>query len=188
MNSLFRRAALATPLALLLGALPAHAAHDQDRDGGWEEAPVVSAVPIYDEIQVRRPRQECVDRPVTERTVYRGHSDPGAVLLGGLIGGVIGHQFGGGHGRDVATAAGALIGASHGADRSYQDGRVVERTTTETTCRQVHYTRDERVLQGYDVTYRFHGRAYHTHTRQNPGSHIRVRERMDVEDSGYGDD
>jgi outer membrane lipoprotein SlyB len=35
-------------------------------------------------------------------------------VLGGIAGGVIGHQFGGGRGKDVATVAGALGGAYAG--------------------------------------------------------------------------
>lgn len=37
-------------------------------------------------------------------------------ILGAIIGGVIGNQFGGGHGKDALTAAGALLGGSIGND------------------------------------------------------------------------
>jgi uncharacterized protein YcfJ len=132
-------------------------------------------VPVYREVRVREPREVCREEPVTERTVYRGHSDPGAVLFGAMVGGVIGHQFGGGSGSDVATAAGALIGANHAAAHTYRSGRVVERTVYETRCERVREARYERVLDGYDVTYRLHGRTYHTFTEHHPGPRIRVR-------------
>ncbi len=121
--------------------------------------------------------------------MYRGYSDPGAVLIGGIIGGVIGHQFGGGHGRDVATAAGALIGANHAARHNSYPGRVVERTVYETNCRSVRPARYEDRIDGYDVTYRYHGRIYHTRMPYDPGQRVRVR--MNVEplhDDDYGDD
>lgn len=38
-------------------------------------------------------------------------NDGWKTLLGAVVGGVIGHQFGGGHGRQVATVAGAAAGA-----------------------------------------------------------------------------
>lgn len=54
--------------------------------------------------------------PVKEKAKGSG---AGAVL-GAIAGGVIGHQFGGGKGKDVATAAGAVAGgvAGHQAERS----------------------------------------------------------------------
>jgi outer membrane lipoprotein SlyB len=58
---------------------------------------------------------ERVEFGVVERIdLYRaGNSEPTGLglVLGGLAGGVIGHQVGGGRGNDVATVAGALGGA-----------------------------------------------------------------------------
>lgn len=182
MSKLTKSAVLATALCGL--AAPAAYA---DRDGHWEYAQVVSAEPIYRDVRVSEPSQECRDEPVTERTVYPGAPDPGAILLGAAIGGVIGHQFGHGHGRDAATAAGAFIGASHGAMASsaYGGRRVVEHTSYETTCRDVDRVRYEERLDGYNVTYRYHGRLYRAHTPYDPGSRMRVR--VDVAPE-YGDD
>src|SRR5687767_14709436 len=115
MNKLTKGTALATAVCgLLISAPAAYARHDS----GWDYARVVRAEPIYREVRVSEPREVCREEPVTERTVYRGHPNPGSVLIGAMIGGVIGHQFGGGHGRDAATAAGAVIGAHHGASHS----------------------------------------------------------------------
>lgn len=54
----------------------------------------------------------------------------GETLLGAVVGGLIGHQFGDGHGRQVATAVGAIAGAGivrHQGDQSYQvEYRLVE--------------------------------------------------------------
>jgi uncharacterized protein YcfJ len=179
MNKLTKGTALATAVCgLVISAPAAYARHD----GHWDYARVVSAQPVYREVRVSEPRQICREEPVTERTVYRGAPDPGAILLGAAIGGVIGHQFGHGHGRDAATAAGAFIGGAHGAAVSSSGrGRVVERTVYEDTCRTTEHVRYERELEGYDVTYRYHGRLYHTHSPDDPGSRIRVR--VDVEPS-----
>lgn len=160
---------LASSAALL--AAPAFAGHE----GNWDYARVVRVEPIYSQVRISEPQQVCHEEPVTERTVYRGYSDPGAVLIGGIIGGVIGHQFGGGHGKDAATAAGALIGASHAARHSRHSGRVVERTVYETSCRTVRQARYEERLDGYNVTYRYHGRLYHTRMPYDPGKRVRVR-------------
>jgi uncharacterized protein YcfJ len=45
--------------------------------------------------------------------------------VGGILGGVLGHQIGGGRGRDVATAGGAVAGAAIGANVGRGDGAVV---------------------------------------------------------------
>lgn len=169
----------------VLLAAPAFARHEDN----WDYARVVRAEPIYRQVRISEPHQVCHEEPVTERTVYRGYSDPGAVLIGGIIGGVIGHQFGGGHGKDAATAAGAVIGASHAARHHSYPGRVVERTVYETSCRTVRQARYEERIEGYDVTYRYHGRLYHTRMPYDPGKRVRVR--LDAEplnDDGYGDD
>lgn len=175
MKTLNKGWVLATALSGLLLSAPAAAGHDRDRDRDWAYAKVVRAEPIYRDVRVREPRQVCHEEPVTERVVERGHANPGAVLFGAMVGGVIGHQFGGGHGQDVATAAGAMIGANHAARHSYEHGRVVERTVYETRCEQVRHVRHERRIDGYDVTYKYRGRLYHTYTEDHPGSRIRIR-------------
>jgi uncharacterized protein YcfJ len=169
--------ALATALCGLMLAPAAWAGNDRgySRGHGWNYAKVVRAEPVYRDVRVREPRQVCHEEPVTERTVYGGRPNPGAVLFGAMVGGVIGHQFGGGRGQDVATAAGAVIGANHAANHSYRNGRVVERTVYETRCETVRHARHERRIDGYDVTYKYRGRLYHTFSETHPGSRIRVR-------------
>ena len=188
MKKLTRSAALATALGLLISAPGAFAHSDRGhrhdhRHHEWVHAKVVDVDPIYRDVRVREAREVCREEPVTERVVHRGRADPAAVLVGAVIGGVIGHQFGGGRGQDVATAAGAVIGANHAASRTYRDGHVTERTTYETRCETIRPVRYERELTGYDVTYKYAGRLYHTRTSEHPGSRIRVR----VDVSAYED-
>ncbi|MGH8441460.1 MAG: glycine zipper 2TM domain-containing protein [Nevskiaceae bacterium] len=174
MNKLTIRTALATAACgLLISAAPAFA--DYDDDDAWAYARVVRAEPIVREVRVRESRQVCEDVPVVERTRYRAGPRPGSVLVGAIIGGVIGHQFGSGRGNDAATVAGAMIGADHAARNSYQSGRVVEREVIETRCETVRPARYEQRIEGYDVTYRYRGRLYHTRTHEHPGRTIRLR-------------
>jgi len=51
-------------------------------------------------------------RNITQEELIRDKSNGWHTFGGALIGGVIGHQFGGGSGRDVATILGAMIGGS----------------------------------------------------------------------------
>ena len=112
MKKLTIKTALATAACgLLISATPAQADHDRDREAVWAYAKVVDVDPIYREVRVREPRQVCEEVPVVERTHYRGGTDPGRVLVGAVIGGVIGHQFGSGGGNTAAAIVGAVGGA-----------------------------------------------------------------------------
>lgn len=183
MSKLTIKTALTTAVCgLLISTAPAHADHD---DAVWVYAKVVDVDPIYREVRVREPRRICEEVPVVERTHYRGGPDPGAVLVGAVIGGAIGHQFGSGRGNDAATAAGAFIGASHAAQSSHRSGRVVEREVIEQRCEIVREARYESRIEAYDVTYRYQGRLYHTQTNYDPGKRIRVR--VDVTPARWDD-
>jgi len=88
-------------------------------------ADVISAEPIYREVAVREPREECwteEERYVVREGQTTNHSNTrsrsrhngGDALVGGVIGGVIGNQLGrnGSRGeRAGATVAGAIIGS-----------------------------------------------------------------------------
>jgi uncharacterized protein YcfJ len=84
----------------------------------------------------------------------------GDAIFGALLGGVIGNQFGGGRGKDAATAMGAIIGSNVGAG------------TNKPVCNDVPQYREVQVINGYRVKYRFQGRVYTTKMQNDPGSYI----------------
>ncbi len=51
-------------------------------------------------------------RYITQQEVVQSKSNGWKTLLGATIGGLVGNQFGGGTGKEVATAIGALAGAA----------------------------------------------------------------------------
>ncbi len=94
------RTTLAACVALALTAMGANAADYTDT------AQVISSSPIIE--RVTEPRQECTtDTTAAPQPKERSVAAP---ILGGVTGAVIGRQVGGGSGRDVATAAGAVAG------------------------------------------------------------------------------
>lgn len=163
---------------------------DGYRGRDTDYAQVISTRPIYSQVRVSEPRQECWDERVTYRDSYRGggreasqfDTTAGAVI-GGVIGGAAGHQFSEGSGKKIATAIGALIGASVGSnavrndhDRRYGGGSSYsERTVYEPRCRTISDSRYEDRLEGYDVTYRYGGRTYTTRMPYDPGNRIPVQ-------------
>lgn len=80
----------------------------------------------------RGERVECHDEPVT--TTTRKGVNPTVGAIGGAVaGGVIGHQFGGGRGKDAMTAAGAVGGAMAGKHMAEKSGE--QQTAMQRVCR-----------------------------------------------------
>ena len=73
-------------------------------------------------------------RNITQRQVLESEHTGWKTLGGAVLGGLLGNQFGGGHGREIATAVGALAGAA--AVQHYQSGgSVVENKLVELLIR-----------------------------------------------------
>ncbi len=59
-------------------------------------------------------------RNITQRQMVESEHSGWKTLGGAVLGGLLGNQFGGGHGREIATAVGALAGAA--AVQQFQSG------------------------------------------------------------------
>jgi uncharacterized protein YcfJ len=180
-------AGLATA-ALLLGlASQAVADHNGHRGAGpiYDYADVISSKPIVRYVTVTTPVRECWD-DVEYYTVDRRPAGAGGkTLAGAIIGGVIGHQFGSGHGKDAATVAGTLIGASIGNQSAYRDGRqygTTEYSRPVRRCETQYREQREERIDGYEVLYRYNGQKYATRMPHDPGRTIRVR--VDIRPAG----
>jgi len=155
------------------------------RDRYDNEAPAPLPQPTYD--YRRRPSERIVQVPVSSVRAVVGTpeqrcwverqqvSEPerktsaGGVIAGALIGGILGHQVGGGSGRDLATAGGAIAGgvignnvANNNNSNSY--ARDVRR------CENVANQRPEY----WDVTYNYRGEQHRVQMSAPPGSTIAV--------------
>ena len=99
----------------------------------------------------------------------RGDANVGGAIAGAVIGGILGHQVGGGRGKDVATAGGAvaggLIGSNVGRDGGSSFGsRDVQR------CENVA----NQAPAYWDVTYNFRGQEHRTQMTAPPGQTVMV--------------
>lgn len=154
----------------------------------YDYARVLDVDPIYRQVRVSLPRQECWDESRYEdsRYDYRGpqRNTAGSMILGGIIGAAIGNQIGSGDGRRAATVAGALIGSAIGHDAGdrrdsrhgytrddYRDSRPY----TVQRCDVRYDDRYESRIEGYRVTYAYRGRRYTTRMPYDPGNRVRVR-------------
>ncbi|TAG49741.1 MAG: glycine zipper 2TM domain-containing protein [Betaproteobacteria bacterium] len=165
-----------------------------------DTAQVISAQPIYERVTV--PRQECVNETITSdrRVASPGYVDAqyaapqpsgertvgAGTVLGAIIGGVVGHQFGNSsRGRDHGTAAGVVLGgivgnsiensAPSGAQFAAAPSRVdyIPETRNVQRCQTVYDNREE--VRGYNVTYRYQGRDYSARMAYDPGPTMNVR-------------
>lgn len=131
-------------------------------------AQVVSATPIKE--TVKTPRQECRDVTVTQRRPVQDDNRIAGSVLGAVAGGVLGHQFGGGRGKDVATVAGALAGGYAGNQVQGHMQNNDTYSTTQQRCSTV-YDKSQKVL-GYDVTYKIGDQQGKIRMDRDPGTQI----------------
>jgi uncharacterized protein YcfJ len=148
-----------------------------------------AAVPVYDNRRrnnerlydakvtfvravVGPPQQRCwVERQQVVQN--RGDANVPAALAGALIGGILGHQVGGGTGRDIATAggliAGAAVGANVGRDSNGQQVQTqnVQRCTNEPSQAKPEF---------WDVSYEFRGQEHRIQMTNPPGPTVTVNQ------------
>ncbi len=175
--------AIASALGLNAGAALAQSYGDVAR--------VVSSTPVFD--TVTTPRRECRIEQVTayeERRSVERVAEPrsgigAGTVLGAIVGGVIGHQFGNSSaGRDHGTAAGAVVGGLVGNQIDRDAGGGYQSASREVAVDRVPVTREvercanvaertERIV-GYDVRYEYHGHEFATRLPYDPGTQMPV--------------
>jgi uncharacterized protein YcfJ len=177
------RISMAVAGVLLAGvalATPPHSRYerpyDRNTSSEYDYAPVTRVVPIVRQVRVETPARECYDdvRYVESRPHISDPAVGGRTLVGALIGGVVGHQFGSGRGRDAATVAGALTGAAVGYDAAARRSSTVREEIVQ-RCETRYEKRYEERVDGYRVSYEYNGREYTTRLPYDPGDRIRVR-------------
>ena len=181
--------------ALLLGlATPAIAdnhkndyrnpGHSGKSGATYAYAKVVSSRPIVRYVTVTTPVKECWDDVEYYTVNQRPPGEGIRTLTGALIGGVIGHQIGSGHGNDAATVAGALIGGTIGNRSAYKNGSygAVQYSRPVKRCETQYRDHQEKRVDGYDVVYSYHGQKYATRMPQDPGRKLRIR--VDIRPAG----
>lgn len=154
------RIALAVGLMLPLVAL----AQSNVIQDNTEFAKVLNYSPI--------PGPQIARQVCTPVTVSQGSEhNPGAAVVGGLIGALVGSRFGGGHGKDATTVAGAIGGAMLG-------DQVGSGPLTQQQCNTVY---EPGPPSGYQVTYDYKGRLLTTTTHNPPGEYLKLRTRITLD-------
>lgn len=143
---------------------------------GVEYAKVVNVEPITRTLSHRIPEETCWNERV--RYEKKGHSSATPALIGGIIGAAIGDNLGKKNHRDgriIKTIALGTLGASIGHDIGRKSSRGEVHYGTEQRCDVSYHTRYEEEVVGYNVSYRYHGKTYHTEMDYHPGKKIPVK-------------
>jgi uncharacterized protein YcfJ len=162
---------------LVLASMLAAVVGSSFADTYFDEARVRGVEPRYESVAV--PRQECAKQVVMEVQRVDAGRDYGGAVIGGVAGALLGNQVGRGHGREAATALGAVVGAFTG-DNLVNQGRYPQYQEVPrevTTCRTV--TEMQSRISGYRVDYEYRGRMYSTFMHDEPGPALRVRVSVD---------
>jgi uncharacterized protein YcfJ len=120
---------------------------------------------------VGTPEQRCWVEKEQVPQERSGANIPGA-LVGAVIGGILGHQVGGGRGQDIATVGGAVAGGAVGSQVGRTSGGVqtkdVQRCENLPTQSKADY---------WDVTYSFRGVEHRVQMTTQPGATVSVNEK-----------
>jgi uncharacterized protein YcfJ len=125
---------------------------------------VISSTPVINQVAV--PRQVCSTQQVT----VPGQKSGGGALLGGIAGGAIGNNLGGGEGRALATVIGLVGGAMMG-DRLEGGGQPQTQNVQSCTTQTFYENR----TTAYNVVYEFNGKQYTVQMPQDPGPSVRLQ-------------
>ncbi len=135
-------------------------------------AKVLSAKALTRTIKI--PRQECHDESVTRTKPVKDQHRLLGTGIGAVVGGLLGHEIGGGSGKTLATIAGAAGGGYAGNKIQEKTQQGDTYTTTEQRCNTV-YDRKEQSA-GFEVVYEYQGHEHHVRMNHDPGSSLPVKD------------
>jgi len=128
-----------------------------------DSATVNSVEKVYEQYKVEEPYQDCY---IQETLQQSGDGSATNEIMGAILGGAIGNQFGEGDGNDAMTLAGIFLGASiaNDAEKANSTGQVVVR---QEVCENKVRQKIKRRLSHYkiNVDYNGHNVSYTSNRR-----------------------
>jgi uncharacterized protein YcfJ len=177
---------LITSALLFLATSPlVQAKHDRgyqsnhEHNRGEFKAKVINFSPIYKYVAVTQSQIYCAPGQI-HSTFRRSHDsrrhDKSATIVGGVLGGVIGHAASDKNHKGLGAILGAVIGSSLAHNIGYVNNNHTHNIPVKPgncvfTLRKANKIR---VREGYEVTYRTQGKIYQTFRKNKPQKHIRI--------------
>jgi len=138
---------------------------------------VIFVKPIYKTVRIQEPQLNCVSHsPRHAGITVVNQSSPERAILGGLMGGIVGHELGNDHNREITTLAGIIIGSAIASDTRTVNYQVNNyEMSRHRHCVQQTRVIEQKTLVGYRVKYKYRGHIYTTRTRHHPGELLPIR-------------
>ena len=129
-----------------------------------DSATVTSVEKVYKQYRVDEPYQDCY----IKETLQTGDGSATNEIMGAILGGAIGNQFGEGDGKDVMTLAGIFLGASiaNDAEKANSTGQVVvsqevcENKVRQKIVKRLSHYKINVDYNGHNVSYDSNRRPY----------------------------
>ena len=133
--------------------------------GSYTDYATVTAVEkVYKQYRTEEPYQECY---IKETLQNQGDGSATNEIMGAILGGAVGSQFGEGDGKDVMTLAGIILGASmaNDAEKANSTGQVV---VSQEVCETKVKTSYVKKLSHYLVHIDYEGRDLAFTSKKRP--------------------
>jgi uncharacterized protein YcfJ len=129
-----------------------------------DSATVNSVEKVYKQYMVEEPYQDCY---IKETLQQSGDGSATNEIMGAILGGAIGNQFGDGEGKEAMTLAGIFLGASiaNDAEKANSTGQVV--VSQEVCENKVRQTIEKR-LSHYKINVEYEGRDLSFTSKKRP--------------------
>ena len=129
-----------------------------------DSATVNSVEKVYKQYMVEEPYQDCY---IKETLQQSGDGSATNEIMGAILGGAIGNQFGEGDGKEAMTLAGIFLGASiaNDAEKANSTGRVVVR---QEVCENKVRQKIEKRLSHYKINVEYEGRDLSFTSKKRP--------------------
>ena len=129
-----------------------------------DSATVTSVEKVYKQYMVEEPYQDCY---IKETLQQSGDGSATNEIMGAILGGAIGNQFGEGDGKEVMTLAGIFLGASiaNDAEKANSTGQVV---VSQEVCENKVRQKIEKRLSHYKIYVEYDGREVSFITKKRP--------------------
>ena len=127
-------------------------------------ATVTSVEKVYKQYRTEEPYQECY---IKETLQNQGDGSATNEIMGAILGGAIGNQFGEGDGKEAMTLAGIFLGASiaNDAEKANSTGQVV---VSQEVCETKVKKSIERRLSHYLINISYEGRDLSFTSKRRP--------------------
>ena len=127
-------------------------------------ATVTSIEKVYKQYMTEEPYQECY---IKETLQNQGDGSATNEIMGAILGGAIGNQFGEGEGKEVMTLAGIVLGASmaNDAEKANSTGQVV---VSQEVCETKVKKSIEKRLSHYLINISYEGRDLSFTSKRRP--------------------